>query len=282
MVFRMQGPLNDLQGLTALVTGASTGIGLETALALARRGARLWMVSRDPIRGAEALRSVNAISQGVEARLILQDLGCRAGVRAAAEEFLQSGEPLHILVNNAAGVFFERTETVDGIEATFALNHLAPFHLTLLLLKRIVASAPARIVNVSSAGHAPGSHTSRRSRGDPVLLRLFSVLQHQTCECPVYLRTGQPNRGNRGSGPYPSSGCFPEFSWYEQSRSHALVVEVGSLCDEQSREGSCDHNLCCDRTRSLDSQRELLVELPGKKIKSPLSRPKSWGRAMAP
>ena len=156
MVFGMQGPLNDLQGLTALVTGASSGIGLETALALARRGARVWMVSRDPVRGLEALRAVNDISQGVEARLILQDLGCRAGVRAAAEEFLQSGEPLHILVNNAAGVFFERTETVDGLEATFALNHLAPFHLTLLLLKRVLASAPARIVTVSSAGHARG------------------------------------------------------------------------------------------------------------------------------
>lgn len=147
---------SDLQGRTCLVSGASTGIGLATAVALARRGARLWLVSRDPARGNEALEKVNAASLGEGARLILQDLSCHEGVRAAAREFLDSGEPLHILVNNAGAVFFERRETADGLEATFALNHLAPFHLTLLLLDRIVASAPARIITVSSAGHARG------------------------------------------------------------------------------------------------------------------------------
>jgi NAD(P)-dependent dehydrogenase (short-subunit alcohol dehydrogenase family) len=147
---------SDLHGRTCLVSGASTGIGLATAVALARRGARLWLVSRDPVRGNEALEKVTAASRGEDARLILQDLSCHEGVRAAAREFLDSGEPLHILVNNAGAVFFDRRETADGLEATFALNHLAPFHLTLLLLERIVASAPARIITVSSAGHTQG------------------------------------------------------------------------------------------------------------------------------
>lgn len=146
----------DLAGRTALVTGASTGIGLETAKGLAQRGARLWLVSRDPDRGREALQQVDAVSRVGETRLLLQDLGSQDGVRAAALEFLESGDPLHILVNNAAAVFFERQETKDGIEATFALNHLAPFYLTLLLLDRMLSSSPARIINVSSAGHTQG------------------------------------------------------------------------------------------------------------------------------
>lgn len=152
----MTEPLKDLRGRTCLVTGSSSGIGLATAIALARRGARLWLLSRDPTRGEQALEAVRAASDDDGVRLILQDLSSREGVRAAAREFLDSGEPLHVLVNNAAAVFFDRIETADGIEATLATNHLGPFHLTRLLRDRIIDSAPARIITVSSAGHRQG------------------------------------------------------------------------------------------------------------------------------
>ena len=146
----------DLAGRWCLITGASTGIGRETALALAARGASLWMVSRDRARGEAAREEVRDRAQGGDVRLLLADLSTQAGVHLAAQEVLDSGLPLHVLVNNAGAVFLERGETEDGIETTLALNHLAPFLLTMLLLERLLQSAPARVITVSSAGHSRG------------------------------------------------------------------------------------------------------------------------------
>ena len=146
----------DLQGHSCLVTGASSGIGLATALALARRGASLWLVSRDPNRGAAAAERVRAEAGGGDVRLLTADLASQKEVRGVAQQVLDRDEPLHVLVNNAGAVFLERSETVDGIETSLALNHLAPFLLTALLRERLVASAPARVITVSSAGHTRG------------------------------------------------------------------------------------------------------------------------------
>jgi NAD(P)-dependent dehydrogenase (short-subunit alcohol dehydrogenase family) len=150
-------PAADLTGKIALVTGASAGIGLEACVELARMGATVVMVARDRGRGEAALEEVRRRSGSDRTTLLLCDLASQQSTRRLADEFRAGFSRLHILVNNAGGVSSERQETVDGIEQTFAVNHLAPFLLTRLLLDVIEASAPARIVNVASTGHYRGS-----------------------------------------------------------------------------------------------------------------------------
>ncbi len=142
-----------MAGRVCLVTGASSGIGRETALGLARLGVTLVIQGRDPDRSASALAEVRAASSGGSVELITADLSSLAEVRRLADEVQQRHDRLDVLVNNAGVFRMGRELTADGLEYTFALNHLAYFLLTTLLLERLTASAPARIVNVSSAAH---------------------------------------------------------------------------------------------------------------------------------
>ncbi len=149
--------MTDLSGKTALVTGASSGIGLEASVKLAKHGAEVLMVARDPKRG-EAARADVARRSGSEAvSLLLCDFASQAATRALADQVKNKAKRLDILVNNAGSVSPKRQLTEDGIEQTFAVNHLGYFLLTNLLLDLVVASAPARIVNVSSIGHRQGT-----------------------------------------------------------------------------------------------------------------------------
>jgi retinol dehydrogenase-14 len=147
----------DLRGRTALITGANAGIGLEASVSIARMGAEVVMVARDRAKGEAALREVHERSGSQTASLLLGDLGSQASIRALAAAFRAAHPQLHILINNAGGVSTERRETADGIEQTFAVNHLGPFLLTNLLLDILEKSAPARIVNVASTGHYRGT-----------------------------------------------------------------------------------------------------------------------------
>jgi NAD(P)-dependent dehydrogenase (short-subunit alcohol dehydrogenase family) len=145
-----------LDGRTCLVTGATSGIGLETARGLAALGAQVVMVGRDRERAAQARAEVIEKSGNDRVDVLLADLSSLAGVRDLAREFLAAYPALHVLVNNAGTVELRRTTTVDGFEKTFAVNHLAYFLLTNLLLPRLRESAPARIVNVASEAHRVG------------------------------------------------------------------------------------------------------------------------------
>jgi NAD(P)-dependent dehydrogenase (short-subunit alcohol dehydrogenase family) len=144
-----------VEGKTCLITGATSGIGRATALALAARGAELVLVCRDRRKGQAVCDELRRAG-GRHASLLLADLGVQAEVRRVAREFLATQRPLHVLINNAGVVNLQRTLTADGIEATFAVNHLAYFLLTTLLLDRLRESAPARIVSVSSDAHTFG------------------------------------------------------------------------------------------------------------------------------
>ena len=148
--------MNELAGKTVVVTGATNGIGRASARALARMGAKLILVARDPGRAEETRAEIVRAAPGSEVRVVLADLSAQAEVRRAAAEILATGTPIHVLLNNAGVTQLARSETVDGIETTFAVNHLAYYLLTLLLLERIRASAPARIVNVASDAHRFG------------------------------------------------------------------------------------------------------------------------------
>jgi retinol dehydrogenase 12 len=142
--------LPDLSATHAIVTGANAGIGRATAEALAGAGARVWLACRTRDKAEPALAAIAAA--GGRADFLALDLGELASVRAAADAFLATGEPLHLLVNNA-GVGGQRGQTRDGFELHFGVNHLGHYLLTRLLLPRLEAAAPARIVNVSSASH---------------------------------------------------------------------------------------------------------------------------------
>ena len=147
----------DVRGKTALVTGATSGIGLEASVALARRGARVLMVGRDKARTDAAVAEVSTRSASKDVQSLLCDFSSQAEVRKLADLVLARQAPLHVLVNNAGGVHKTRTLTRDGIEATFAVNHLGYFLLTNLLRDLLVKSAPARVVTVASIGHRRGT-----------------------------------------------------------------------------------------------------------------------------
>jgi retinol dehydrogenase-12 len=149
--------MDDLAGRTFLVTGANTGIGKETVRALAGRGARVLLACRSQERGREAIDEIAAQTGNDQLELFSLDLGDLASVRACAQAVLATGEPLHVLINNA-GLAGRRGMTPSGFEVMFGTNHVGPFLLTNLLLGRLRESAPARIVNVASGAHfgAPG------------------------------------------------------------------------------------------------------------------------------
>ncbi len=143
----------DLTGKTAMITGATNGIGKAAALALAGMGAELVLICRNRALAESTVAEIKQVTGNSKIEFLTADLSVQADVRKVAAEFLASDRPLHILLNNAGAVFQQRTESIDGIEMTFALNHLGYFLLTELLLERLRHSAPARIVNVSSMAH---------------------------------------------------------------------------------------------------------------------------------
>jgi NAD(P)-dependent dehydrogenase (short-subunit alcohol dehydrogenase family) len=144
--------VSPLDGKIALVTGANTGIGLETAVALAAQGAHVVIGSRNPARGAAAVDAL-ARRTGASADVLALDLASFATTRDAAKAFADGYDRLDILVNNAGIILWKRQVTADGHEVQFQTNHLGPFLLTALLRDQLVASAPARVVTVSSDAH---------------------------------------------------------------------------------------------------------------------------------
>lgn len=143
-----------MKGRTVLITGANRGMGRATALALADQGAKLVLLCRDEAQGRAVVNEIQA--RGADADLLIADLRSMREVRAAAQEFRNRHDALHVLINNAGAIHAERRLTEDRVEETFAVNHLAHFLLTVELLDLMRESAPARIVSVSSEAHKRG------------------------------------------------------------------------------------------------------------------------------
>ena len=145
--------MTTMAGKICLVTGATGGIGKQTALRLAALGATVIVVGRDPERAATAAADIRRRVPGARVEALAADLSSLARVRQLADEVLTGFDRLDVLVNNAGIITTRPRTTVEGFESTFATNHLAPFLLTSLLRDRLTASAPARVVNVASAVH---------------------------------------------------------------------------------------------------------------------------------
>ena len=148
--------VGDLGGRTFLVTGANTGIGRETARSLAARQAKVFLACRSEARARPVIDEIVAETGNESLSFLPLDLGDLGSVRACAAAFLATGEPLHVLINNA-GLGGRRGLTTSGFELAFGTNYVGPYLLTGLLLDRLRESAPARIVNVSSGAHHDAS-----------------------------------------------------------------------------------------------------------------------------
>jgi retinol dehydrogenase 12 len=142
-----------MTGKVALVTGGTSGLGLATATALARAGAAVVIVGRNEARGASAVSTIADVTGNEDVSFVAADLSSQAAVRGVAAGFRQRHARLDVLVNNAGAMHAVRRESVDGIELTLALDHLAPFLLTTLLLGELEAAAPSRVITLSSEAH---------------------------------------------------------------------------------------------------------------------------------
>ena len=145
-----------MQGKVCLITGATAGIGLVTAQALAARGATVVAVGRSAAKSAATVAAIVQATGNPNVSYLLADLSVLSEVRKLAAQFTAAHNRLHVLVNNAGAVFIQPEKSADGIEMTWALNHMAYFLLTDLLLDTLKASAPARIISVSSNAHEAG------------------------------------------------------------------------------------------------------------------------------
>ena len=142
----------NLQGKVCLITGATNGIGEEAAKQIALMGAEIVFIARNPVKANELNKTLKSLT-GKESTSIIADLSSQLEVKRAADKFLSLNKPLHILLNNAGIMNTSRKETVDGLEEVFSVNHLAYYSLTLLLMDKLIANGPGRIVNVASGAH---------------------------------------------------------------------------------------------------------------------------------
>lgn len=142
-----------MEGKICIITGANSGIGKATAIGLAKMNATIVMMCRSKERGEEAQKEVIELTGNKKVDLLLCDLSSLESIRKFVSEFKSKYQKLHILINNAGVMLSKRGISVDGFEMNFAVNHLAPFLLTNLLLDALKKSAPSRIINVSSAAH---------------------------------------------------------------------------------------------------------------------------------
>ena len=213
-------------GKRVIITGATGGIGLAAARELARRGARLSIVARSESRAADAVAQITAAGgPATEVEVLYADLSSQASIRKLAAEILAKHPTIDVLANNAGGVNSSRRLTEDGLELTWAVNHLAPFLLTNLLLERIRASAPARIITTSSGAHH-GAHIPFDDVNAERGYRTGGFSRYGQSKLANILFTTELARRLEGSG--VTANCFhPGFVASGFNRSNGALMAFG-------------------------------------------------------
>lgn len=187
----------DLAGKVCIVTGANSGIGRATATGLAGMGATVVIICRNRERGEAAAREIKARTGNSSVFPLLADLLSQSQIRRVVQEFSSTFEKLHVLINNAGSYFPARVLSEDGLESTFALNYLAPFLLTNLLLEKLKENPPSRVVNVSSVAHRSGKIDFDNLNGE---LGYSGVGAYATSKLALVIFTYELARRLSGSG----------------------------------------------------------------------------------
>lgn len=185
-----------MEGKICLITGGTDGIGKSTAQGLANMGATVVIVGRNAPKTAQVVEAIRAASGNKNVDSLLADVSSQQEVRRLADEFKSKYPHLHVLLNNAGAAFLQRQLSVDGIEMTFALNHLASFLLTNVLLDPLKASAPARIINVSSGAHTSGKIEFDNLQGE----RAYGFAAYPNAKLATLLFTMELARRLEGTG----------------------------------------------------------------------------------
>jgi NAD(P)-dependent dehydrogenase (short-subunit alcohol dehydrogenase family) len=213
-------------GKRVVITGATRGIGLAAALELARRGARLTLVARSEARAADAVRQIQAAAaRGASVDVLAADLASQGSIRQLAIAARAEYPVIQVLINNAGAIYARRQLSPDGIELTWAVNHLAPFLLSTLLLDRLRASTPARIVTTSSAAHEGAripfdDLNAQRSYGG------FGFPRYGQTKLANILFTAELARRLAGTG--VTANCFhPGFVATGFNRNNGVLMRIG-------------------------------------------------------
>jgi retinol dehydrogenase 12 len=259
-----------MDGRTVLVTGANTGIGRATALALAGEGWRVYVAARSREKGEAAVSAVRAAAGSDSVFFLALDLADLDSVRSCAEAFLGRGEPLHVLVNNA-GVAGRRGLTRQGFELMFGVNHLGHFLLTVLLLGRLVSSAPARVVTVASDAHysAQGIDWDALRRPAPGITGLPAYAVSKLCNV---LFSQELARRTAGSGVHSYAlhpGVVASDIWRRVPWPVRPIVTRNMLSVEQGAATS----LYCATSPSVASESGLFYDKCALREPSPVATP---------
>jgi NAD(P)-dependent dehydrogenase (short-subunit alcohol dehydrogenase family) len=217
-------PWGGVAGKRVLITGGTRGIGLAAAIELARRGAQLTLVARSEARAADAVHRIQAAAR-IPVDVLIADLASQASVRQLAKVAQARYPRIHVLINNAGAIYAGRQLSPDGIELTWAVNHLAPFLLTTLLLPRLIDSAPARIVTTSSDAHQ-GAQIPFDDLNAERSWRGFGFARYGETKLANILFTGELARRLAGTG--VTANCFhPGFVATGFNRNNGVLMRVG-------------------------------------------------------
>jgi retinol dehydrogenase 14 len=208
----------DMKGKNCLVTGASGGIGKEISLGLLKAGATVIMVVRDQVRGKNALEEITLLSGNYSADLMIADLSSRGQTVKLATDYQNKYNRLDILVNNAGVIQDRKVMTEDGIEMTFAVNYLAYFILTNLLVDLLIKSAPSRVINLTSAAHKAVKLDFENLQGEKSYNRDVSYNQSKLAEIIFSYEIGRRLKGSGVSVNCICPGAVYSNIWQKSSR----------------------------------------------------------------